>query len=73
MSVVTAPINTKKVEGRRAVRYESLSEFLQDAERLANCEVRTVGNWSQGQIYEHLARALDISMTEPTSCPRRCG
>lgn len=62
MSVATAPINTKKVDGRRSVRYESLSQFLEDAERLANCDVRTVGNWSQGQIYEHLARAFDISI-----------
>ena len=56
-------INTKKVTGRRQVSYASLDEFLADAERLANKEeVRTLGNWSQGQIYEHLARALDTSI-----------
>ncbi|GAB4136073.1 MAG: DUF1569 domain-containing protein [Planctomycetaceae bacterium] len=56
------PINTKKVHGRRNVRYESLDEFLNDAKRLAQSEVRTLGNWSQGQIYEHLARSLNSSI-----------
>lgn len=56
------PINTKKVQGRRKVRYESLDEFLADAQRLSETEVRTLGNWSQGQIYEHLSRSLDSSI-----------
>lgn len=62
MSTATAPVKTKAVVGRRTVRYESLTDFLEDAERLANCEVRLLGNWSQGQIYRHLAQALDISI-----------
>ncbi len=52
-------IKTKKVQGRRTVRYESLDELLSDAQRLSEVEVRTLGNWSQGQIYEHMARSLD--------------
>lgn len=55
-------INTKKVSGRRDVHYASLDELLDDAQRLASTEVNTLGNWSQGQIYEHLARALDTSI-----------
>jgi len=55
-------INTKQVQGRRSVRYSSLDELLSDARKLAACEVQTLGNWSQGQIYEHLARALDSSI-----------
>lgn len=55
-------INTKKVSGRRDVHYASLDELLDDAQRLTNTEVNTLGNWSQGQIYEHLARALDTSI-----------
>ena len=56
------PIKTKKVQGRRTVRYESFDELLADVRRLAGSEVRTLGNWSQGQIYEHIARALDSSI-----------
>lgn len=56
------PINTKKVEGRRRVRYESLHDLLADAQRLSGSGARTLGNWSQGQIYEHIARALDASI-----------
>lgn len=56
-------INTKKVQGRRPVRYESLDELLADAERLAASDgVRTLGNWSRGQIYEHLGRSFDASI-----------
>ena len=55
-------VNTKQVQGRRTVRYTSLDEFLADARRLADTEVQTLGNWSQGQIYEHLARSLDSSI-----------
>lgn len=56
-------INTKKVEGRRAVRYNSLDELLADARRLSESgQVRTLGNWSEGQIYKHLAGGLDSSI-----------
>lgn len=55
-------INTKKVQGRRSVHYASIDEFLIEAKKLAECEVRALGNWSQGQIYEHLARALETSV-----------
>lgn len=56
-------INTKKVEGRRKIKYSSLDELLRDAEQLAaKQEVQTLGNWSQGQIYEHLARAMNNSI-----------
>lgn len=56
------PINTKRVSGRRKVRYASLEEFLADAERHAAPNVRFLGNWSAGQIYEHLARTLESSI-----------
>ena len=55
-------INTKKVRGRRKVRYESLDELLADAKQLSESDIRTLGNWSQGQIYEHLAWSLGASI-----------
>lgn len=55
-------INTKKVSGRRPVRYESFDALLADARRLAQSDARALGNWSPGQIYEHLARSLNSSI-----------
>lgn len=55
-------INTKQVTERREVRYESFDDLLQDAERLASGEVTTAGNWSFGQILEHLARAFHMTI-----------
>lgn len=53
-------INTKKVKGRREVHYDSFDEFLADAEQMAGMDVRTIGNWTYGQILRHLARSLDV-------------
>ncbi|MEK6249233.1 MAG: DUF1569 domain-containing protein [Planctomycetales bacterium] len=56
-TVSGATINTKKATGRRTVRYESYDELLADAQRLAGTKVHTVGNWSYGQILDHLSKA----------------
>jgi len=53
---------TKKVKDRRAVHYESYDDLLADAERLAAGEVRTLGNWSYGQILNHVAKSFDSSI-----------
>jgi hypothetical protein len=64
------PLNTKKVTGRRVVRYESFDEIVEDAERLASVPTQTLGNWSVGQIYCHLAKAADVLIDgAPTSAP----
>ncbi len=54
-------LDTKKV-ARRTVQYQSLQEALGDAERLATADAPTTGNWSKGQIYEHLATILDMGV-----------
>jgi hypothetical protein len=59
------PIDTRKVAGRRTVRYESFDEMLADAERLAASPCRTLGNWSLGQIFQHLAKSLDMMIDGP--------
>jgi hypothetical protein len=56
------PVNTKKVTTRREVQYRSLDDIAADAKRLTEVEVRTNGNWSQGQIYDHLARNFNGSI-----------
>jgi Protein of unknown function (DUF1569) len=49
------PVDTAKVEGRRELDYQSFAELLADADRLSSGPVKTLGNWSAGQIYRHLA------------------
>jgi hypothetical protein len=41
----------------RKVRYESFEQIVSDAERAVRDQARTTGNWSLGQILEHLAIA----------------
>ena len=56
-------VSTKGVTDRRELRFESLDEVLADAERLAAAEnVKLLGNWSLGQIFKHLAIALNSSI-----------
>lgn len=55
-------INTSKVQGRRALKFFSLQEVLEDAERMSAGNVRVLGNWSAGQIFQHLAKALNDSI-----------
>ncbi len=73
MSQEKKPIKTGKVQGRRTLRYQSLDELWGDAQRLAENNAPTMGNWSQGQIYEHLARAFNISIdgVKPFPAPMR--
>ena len=46
---------------RRTVRYSMLSEIVQDAEHLIGNH-HTVGNWSFGQICQHLAKGMTASI-----------
>jgi len=49
-------VNTKSVQGRRKLSFESLDEAVADAERLvASPRVTMLGNLSLGQILAHLA------------------
>jgi hypothetical protein len=60
MSTATAPIDTAKVTGRRALHFNSLEDILAEVDRLASGrEITTLGNWSAGQIFEHVARNMD--------------
>lgn len=49
-------IKTTKVTGRRTLHFDSLSDIVNDVERLANAkEIKTLGNWTPGQVFKHLA------------------
>ncbi len=54
--------NTGRVRDRRVVQYDSFHDLLADARRLADVDVRTLGNWSLGQILDHLARTMHLSI-----------
>ena len=59
------PVDTKTVKGRRIVHYESLRDVLADAEAMYAAGARPLGNWTPGQIFVHLARSFDASITRP--------
>ena len=55
MSTATTRIDTGKVAGRRELHFNSLEDILADVDRLASSrEIKTLGNWSAGQIFEHV-------------------
>lgn len=56
------PINTKTVQDRRDVHYKSMDQLLEDAEQMVAGSSRTLGNWSLGQILEHLAITFNKSI-----------
>jgi hypothetical protein len=49
------PVDTTKVEGRRQLHFNSLDDILADVDRLSQGKVRSLGNWSPGQILKHLS------------------
>lgn len=48
-------VNTAEVLGRRNLHFSDFSQLLADAEFVATHPCRTIGNWSVGQILDHLA------------------
>jgi hypothetical protein len=47
---------------RRQIRYQTLQELLNDADTQAARQGGVTGNWSMGQIFEHLARTMEKSI-----------
>ena len=54
-------VDTKRVT-RRGVTFKSYDDVLADAERLAGNDAKTTGNWTLGQIFEHLAKSIHSSI-----------
>ena len=55
-------IDTKHVNGRRTLRFETMDDLLKDAESIAGTDVHMLGNWSLGQILSHLAMTITGSI-----------
>ncbi len=54
---------TSKISGRRTLRFESLEEISDEVERLAQAKkIRTRGNWTAGQVLQHLAIVMHGSV-----------
>jgi hypothetical protein len=63
MSMSTAPVDTAKIAGRRELHFNTLDDILADVDRLASGrQIKTLGNWSAGQIFEHVARVMEKSI-----------
>src|SRR5437870_3362776 len=56
-------VNTSKVTERRQLHFNCLDDILTDVERLAvSKDIRTLGNWSAGQLLQHLAIVMNKSI-----------
>ena len=51
-----------KTAPRRQVSYQTLDDLVADAERLSAAGAPTTGNWSRGQIFEHVALIMDMTV-----------
>lgn len=59
LMATSTKIDTRKVEGRRKLHFNNVEEILADAEEMAACDSKTIGNWSQGQIYRHVGETMN--------------
>ena len=55
-------VATRKVTGRRKLRFASLEDLSAELDQLAAAPLRQLGNWSLGQICRHLAVAMNGSI-----------
>lgn len=60
-------VDTKKVSGRRVLRFESIDECLAEVSRLCEAEragrLKALGNWTLGQTLGHLAAWIEYWYT----------
>ena len=62
-TATSTPIDTTKVTGRRTLHFNSLDEIAADVEMLTKArEIKTLGNWSAGQVVQHVATTMNKSI-----------
>ncbi len=71
MSQLAKPIDTRKVHGRRRLRFETLDEVLAEARCLATQPTQHLGNWNLAQVCQHLGIAMHqcVHGTRPFQVP----
>jgi hypothetical protein len=55
-------VKTARVAGRRRLHFDSYEQVLDDVRALAGCPCRQLGNWTLGDICQHLAKTMDMSI-----------
>jgi hypothetical protein len=70
-----APVDTRFVKGRRAVSLETIDELEAEVDRIMAAategKLKTLGNWSAGQILWHIGRLIEFSIDGFPFCYRR--
>ena len=57
------PVNSKTVQGRRDVSFQTLDDLVADAEKLvASSKTRTIGNWPLEKLIAHLTQTINNSI-----------
>src|SRR5262249_19663180 len=56
------PIDTAKVAGRRELHFATLQDIVVDLDDISKKRLRALGNWTPGQIYQHLATAMNYTI-----------
>jgi hypothetical protein len=55
-------VDTRKVADRRLLHFDTLENILADLDDLSKKKVRSLGNWTLGQVYRHLATTMYSSV-----------
>ena len=56
-------VNSKTIQGRRDVSFQTLEDLVADAERLvASPKTRTIGNWPLVKLIKHLSQTIHNSI-----------
>ncbi len=55
-------VESTQVTGRRKLHFDSYDELLADVHQLNGQPTRYLGNWSLGQVCEHLAKAIEYAV-----------
>ncbi|MEM1098487.1 MAG: DUF1569 domain-containing protein [Planctomycetota bacterium] len=54
--------NTKKIVGRRELNYTDFNDLLADIERVVAEPHQAIGNWTAGEIIDHVAKPIPWAM-----------
>ena len=55
-------IDTTKVQNRRQLHFDKIEDIQTDVENLNRGKIKTLGNWSSGQILKHLSIVMNGSI-----------